>query len=78
MRNQEIPVYEELGFIGSVKQDLFTLHGLAVTILTNLILAGALGGYIFFRVQILGKDVALSVPDAEAYEEVKPPPKRKG
>lgn len=51
-----------MSLINEIKGDLFTLRGLGVTAVTNLILAGALAAYVFVRVEVLGEDVALSVP----------------
>lgn len=56
----------ERGLIANIKADLFTLRGIGVTIVTNLIVAGALSLWIFVNVQVLGNDVAVSVPSKAA------------
>lgn len=55
-----------MSLINEVKQDLFTVKGLAVTFITNMIVVGILGSWIFFNVQVLGNDVALSLPSSDS------------
>lgn len=57
-----------MSLINEVKQDLFTIKGLAVTVLTDLIIIGLLGSWIFINVEVLGNEVALSLPNTEAVQ----------
>lgn len=57
-----------MSLINEVKQDLFTLKGIAVTLLTDLIVIGIMGSWIFINVQVLGNDVAISLPSSEAVQ----------
>ncbi|NCX94458.1 MAG: hypothetical protein EBX40_07260 [Gammaproteobacteria bacterium] len=57
-----------MSLINEVKQDLFTIKGLAVTLLTDLIIIGLLGSWIFINVEVLGNDVAMSLPTSEAVQ----------
>lgn len=57
-----------MSLINEVKQDLFTLKGIAVTLLTDLIVIGMLGSWIFINVQVLGNDVAISLPSQESVQ----------
>lgn len=60
-----------MSLINEVKQDLFTIKGLAVTVLTDLIIIGLLGSWIFINVEVLGNEVALSLPNTEAVQTYK-------
>lgn len=60
-----------MSLINEVKQDLFTIKGLAVTLLTDLIIIGLLGSWIFINVEVLGNEVALSLPNTEAVQTYK-------
>jgi hypothetical protein len=60
-----------MSLINEVKQDLFTIKGLAVTLLTDLIIIGLLGCWIFINVEVLGNDVAMSLPTSEAVQSYK-------
>lgn len=55
-----------MSLINDVKQDLFTLKGVCVTLLTNLVVLGALCTWIFVNVKVLGHDVSIGVPSADA------------
>lgn len=57
-----------MSLINEVKQDLFTIKGLAVTVLTDLIIIGLLGSWIFINVEVLGSEVALSLPSSESVQ----------
>jgi hypothetical protein len=57
-----------MSLINEVKQDLFTIKGLAVTVLTDLIIVGLLGSWIFINVEVLGNEVALSLPNSESVQ----------
>ncbi len=43
-----------------VKQMLFTLPGLLVTVIHDLILVGILATFVWFQVQVLGNDVIVN------------------
>lgn len=55
-----------MSLINEVKQDLFTIKGIAVTLITDMIIIGILGSWIFVNVQVLGNDVSVSVPSSQA------------
>lgn len=57
-----------MSLINEVKQDLFTIKGIAVTLLTDLIIIGLLGSWIFINVEVLGNEVALSLPNTESVQ----------
>lgn len=57
-----------MSLINEVKQDLFTIKGVAVTLLTDLIIIGLLGSWIFINVEVLGNEVALSLPNTESVQ----------
>lgn len=56
-----------MSLVNEIKQDLFTLKGLGVTVITDLIVVGALGAWIFFNVQVMGNDVEIPMPSKSAY-----------
>jgi hypothetical protein len=57
-----------MSLINEIKQDLFTIKGLAVTVLTDLILIGLAGSWIFINVEFLGNDAAISLPSSDAVQ----------
>lgn len=60
-----------MSLINEVKQDLFTIKGLAVTVLTDLIIIGLLGSWIFINVEVLGNEVAMSLPNTETVQSLR-------
>lgn len=51
----------------NIKENLFTIHGLLTSVLHGLIVVGLLATWVFVNVQVLGNDVAISVPSAETF-----------
>lgn len=53
-----------MSLVNEIKQELFTLKGIGVTVVTNLILIGLAAAWILINVNFLGNDVALNLaPD---------------
>jgi hypothetical protein len=50
----------------AIRSGLFTIHGVVVTIIHDLILLGLLAGWIFLQVQVMGNDVAIGVGTAKS------------
>lgn len=59
-----------MSLITDIKQDLFTLKGIAVTLITDMIVLGILGSWMFFNVHVMGNDVVLSVPSSKDVQEL--------
>lgn len=59
-----------MSLITEIKQDLFTFKGIAVTLITNMIVLGVLGSWMFFNVHVMGNDVVLSVPSSKDVQEL--------
>lgn len=59
-----------MSLITEIKQDLFTLKGIAVTLITDMIVLGILGSWMFFNVHVMGNDVVLSVPSTKDVQEL--------
>jgi hypothetical protein len=57
-----------MDFLNEIKKELFTIKGICITLLTNLVLVGLMSTWVFINVQVLGNDVALSVPSSEAMQ----------
>lgn len=49
-----------------IKSNLFTLHGLITSVIHATLVIGILSSWVFFRVQVMGEDVSISVPSASA------------
>jgi hypothetical protein len=59
-----------MSIITEIKQDLFTLKGFAVTVITDMIVLGVLGSWMFFNVHVMGNDVVMSVPSSKDVQEL--------
>lgn len=59
-----------MSLITEIKQDLFTVKGIAVTLITDMIVLGILGSWMFFNVHVMGNDVMLSVPSTKDVQEL--------
>jgi hypothetical protein len=59
-----------MSLVTEIKQDLFTLKGLAVTVITDMIVLGVLGSWMFFNVHVMGNDVVMSVPSSKDMQEL--------
>jgi|688.fasta_scaffold02764_29 hypothetical protein len=59
-----------MSLVNEIKQDLFTFKGVAVTIITDMIVLGVLGSWMFFNVHVMGNDVTLSVPSSKDVQEL--------
>jgi len=59
-----------MSLVNDIKQDLFTFKGIAVTLITDMIVLGVLGSWMFFNVHVMGNDVELSVPSSRDVQEL--------
>lgn len=53
--------------LDNIKNNLFTISGLITSLIHCLIVVGILCSWMFFNVQVLGNEVAFSVPDYENF-----------
>ncbi len=48
--------------IQKIKEDLFTPSSIVIAIIYGLIVSGAVSAWLFWNVQVMGNDIAMSVP----------------